>query len=273
MKKTLLTIFSIGAFAIGTSAQTFTPAAGSALTGASQGVPYAGQTINAAIPTTANVTGAQIIAALPSQAAAAAAVIDPNSTYPISVTSTVLTVAGLPSGLSDDCNGCIVNGGSDRDIVITGTPTEGGSFTIDVTSATTGETEIQGFTIPFGGTLDLGIPGLPGVPIPTLPGVLDAEGYTMSVMTGIEEANDIFSLNFYPNPTEGSSILDVNSRESGIAAVEVYSITGSQVLTFSESIRVGLNRVAVDLGSVPAGIYLIKADINGAQALIRTQKI
>ena len=29
----------------------------------------------------------------------------------------------------------------------------------------------------------------------------------------------------------------------------------------------------VDLNGVPSGVYLIKADINGAQALIRTQKI
>jgi hypothetical protein len=272
MKKTLLTIFSIGAFAIGTTAQTFAPVAGSALTGATQGTPYAGQTINADIPTTANLTGQQILSALPAAVqAVAGSAIDPNSSYPISVTSTVLTLSGLPAGLSSDCNGCTVNGGSDRDIVISGTPTEGGSFTIDITSETAGEVSVQGFTIPFGGNFDPGI-GFP-IPVPTLPGVMNAEGYTMSVMTGIEEANDIFSLNFYPNPTEGSSILDVNSRESGIAAVEVYSITGSQVLTFSESIRVGVNRVAVDLGSVPAGIYLIKADINGAQALIRTQKI
>ncbi|MCB0755680.1 MAG: T9SS type A sorting domain-containing protein [Flavobacteriales bacterium] len=273
MKKTLLTIFSIGAFVFSVSAQTYTPAAGSPLAGATQGMAYAGQTINADIPTTVDIDGQAIIDILPSAVQGiVGGFISAGTSYPITVTSTVLTVEGLPAGLTSDCNGCTVNGGSDRDIVISGTPTEGGSFTINVTSATTGSASIQGQEIPFGGTFTLPIVGTP-VPVPALPGVMNAEGYTMSVMTGIEEANDIFSLNFYPNPTEGNAILDVNSRESGIAAVEVYSITGSQVLTFSESIRVGVNRVAVDLSSVPGGIYLIKADINGAQALIRTQKI
>lgn len=272
MKKTLLSIFSISVLALGANAQTYVPAAGSPLAGATQGVAYAGQTINADIPTSTTITGADILAVLPASVqAVAGSAIDPNASYPVTVTSTVLSLSGLPNGLTDDCGGCTVNGGSDRDIVISGTPTEGGSFTVDVLSETAGETSIQGFTIPFGGNFDPGI-GFP-IPVPTLPGVLNAEGYTMSVATGIEEANDIFSLGFYPNPTTGDAVLDVNSREGGVATVEVYSITGGLVSSVSRSIRVGANRIAVDLNSVPAGIYMIKATINGEQALIRTQKI
>ena len=48
MKKTLLSIFAVGAFVIGTTAQTYTPAAGSALANGEEGSAYAGQTINAA---------------------------------------------------------------------------------------------------------------------------------------------------------------------------------------------------------------------------------
>jgi O-acetylhomoserine/O-acetylserine sulfhydrylase-like pyridoxal-dependent enzyme len=83
----------------------------------------------------------------------------------------------------------------------------------------------------------------------------------------------MFSLGFYPNPTTGEATLDVNSVEGGVATVEVFSITGALVNTVSNSIRVGQNRINVDLNGVPAGIYLIKATINGEQALIRTQKI
>lgn len=274
MKKTLLSIFSIGVFALGANAQTYAPAAGSALASGSQGAAYAGQTINADIPTSITLTGQDILDVLPAALSTfiPAGTIDPNASYTVDVTSTVLTVDGLPAGLSSDCNGCTVNGGSDRDIVISGTPTEGGTFTVNVTSETSGDASIGGFDIPFGGSFDPGI-GFP-IPIPALPGVMDAEGYTMSVdPNSIAESNDVFSLNFYPNPTEGSAILDVNSREGGVAAVEVYSITGSLVLTFAENITVGVNRVAVDLNTLPNGVYLIKADINGAQALIRTQKI
>lgn len=272
MKKTLLLFLSIGVFAATANAQTYDPVAGSALAGAEEGMTYPGQTINAAIPTTVDITGQDILDVIPAQAAALlGSALDPNATYTVDVTSTVLTVEGLPNGLVDDCGGCTVNGGSNRDIMISGTPSEGGVFTVNVTSETTGSTEID---VPFLGTQVVTFGGsLQSFPVPTLPGVMDAEGYTMSVATGIEEANDTFSLGFYPNPTNGDATLEVNTIEAGVATVEVYSITGSRVLSTSESISVGLNRIDVDMNGVPAGIYLIKADINGAQALIRTQKI
>ena len=282
MKKTLLSIFAIGAFTFGANAQFYTPSAGSPLANGDVGMAYAGQTVNADIPGTVDITGQDILDVLPAQAAGLlGGAISPSQTFNVTVTSTTLTVEGLPAGLSDDCNGCIVNGGTDRDIVISGTPTQGGTFTVDITSATTGSTTIN--NIPLVGSLSitfgdvLTIPGVPvPVPIPALPGVLDGSGYTMDVAGGgnsISEANDIFSLNFYPNPTVGDATLEVNSIEGGVANIEVFSITGSRVFTAGESINVGLNRITVDLNGVPAGIYMIRAEINGEQALIRTQKI
>ncbi len=273
MKKTLLTIFSIGAFAIGSVAQTYTPSAGSALTGGALGSIYAGQTINADIGSTVLVSGQEIVNVLPEAVENfIGSALDVSVSYTVTTTYTVLSVEGLPAGLSSDCNGCTVNAGFNRNIIISGIPAEEGNFTVNVTSQTAGEASISGITIPFGGSFS--IPFFGDYDIPVLSGVFDASGYTLSITpNSIDESNDIFSLGCYPNPTEGNAILDVNSLEGGVAVVEVYSITGSQVLSFSESIRVGVNRVAVDLSGVPAGIYLIKADINGAQALIRTQKI
>lgn len=276
MKKTLLSILSIGLFAAGSTAQTYTPAEGEPLANGEVNALYAGQTINADIPATLNLSGQQLLDALPAAAAGLiGSQIDPNQQFPVTVTSTTLTVVGLPAGLSSDCNGCIVNGGSDRDIVISGTPTAGGNFTIDITSETAGSATLAGFDVDFGGSLTIPVVPFP-VPVPALPGIMNSEGYTMNVAGGgnsISEANDVFSLKLYPNPTEGSTNLDVNSREAGIANIEVYSITGALVMSSTKSISVGMNRVAVDLTAVPAGVYLIKADINGAQALIRTQKI
>ena len=275
MKKTLLSIAMMSTFAFAASAQTYTPAAGSPLANGVVGTAGYSQTINADIPTTANISGQQILDLLPAAVQAIAeAAITPGTTYPLAVTSTDLTVAGLPSGLSDDCDGCTVNGGSNVDIVISGTPGEAGTFTVDINSATSGSVDI-----PTVGAITLGgsftVPILGDIDIPALPAALDADGYTLVVSdpNGIAEANDVFSLNFYPNPTLGDAILDVKSLENGVASVEVYSITGSRVLTVSESIRVGVNRINVDMNSLPTGVYLIKADINGAQALIRTQKI
>ncbi len=271
MKKTLLSISAILGLSVAAMAQTYTPAAGTPLANGELGTAYA-QTINAAIPTTVNVTGQTILNLLPSSVSAiAGGVISPTTSYPVTVTSTTLSVVGAPAGVTENCGGCVVSGGASRDIVFGGTPTATGNYVIDITSATVGSTTIQSFTIPFGGQFSVPIVG--NVDIPALPNVLDAEGYTMSVSsTGIKEANAAFSLGLFPNPTEGISTLDVNSTVAGMASIEVYSITGALVMKSSKSIRVGANRLTLDLSAVPAGIYMVKAVINGHQALIRTQK-
>jgi hypothetical protein len=280
MKKTLLSIIAVSTMAFGANAQTFTPSAGSPLADGDVGTVYTGQTVNVDVPTTVTITGADILAALPAQASAALGTfINGSQSYTIDVTSVAYTVEGLPAGLTDDCGGCTINAGSDRDIVISGTPTQGGAFTVNLASEASGSTDVDipllGPTnLPFGGTFDPGL-GAP-IPVPALPGVMDGNDYSMNVSgqgSSISEANDMFSLGFYPNPTTGEATLDVNSVEGGVATVEVFSITGALVNTVSNSIRVGQNRINVDLNGVPAGIYLIKATINGEQALIRTQKI
>ncbi len=271
MKKTLLSISVILGLGAAAVAQTFTPSEGTPLANGSLAAAYS-QTINAEIPTTVNITGQQILDLLPAQAAVLGAVLNAGTSYPVAVTSTVLTVAGLPDGISSDCNGCTVLGGTARDIVLSGTPTAAGSSVVNITSQTTGSTTVDvpilgTQTLPFGGSFQ-------GQQVPALPGLMNAEGYTLEVSdpNGIEESNEVFSLGLYPNPTEGISTLDVNSTVAGMATVEVYSITGALVQTSAKSIRVGANRLTLDFGSIPSGIYLVKADINGRQALVRTQK-
>lgn len=276
MKHALLsTIAILGLGALGASAQTYIPAAGSALGTGTLGVAGYSQTINFALAGTVTVTGQQILDALPAGAGAAVGgAIVATDTYELTGVSTVLTVNGLPADLSDDCGGCTVNGGSSVDIIITGTPSVAGSFTVDITSETSGNITISGFDVPFGGQLDLEIPGLPPVDIPTMPDAVNGEGYTLFVngLNGIEESNEVFSLGLYPNPTEGISTLAVNSTIAGMASIEVYSITGSLVMTSSTVIRVGSNNLSLNLEAVPSGIYLVKADINGSAALIRVQR-
>ncbi|MCF8463657.1 MAG: T9SS type A sorting domain-containing protein [Flavobacteriales bacterium] len=271
MKKTLLSISAIVGLSFGSMAQTFSPAAGSPLANGEVGTAYS-QTINAAIPATVNLTGQQLLDLLPASVSGIlGSFITASQSYPVSVTSTTLSVVGLAGGLNEDCGGCLINAGAARDIVLSGTPTAAGSFVVDITSETIGSVSIStplgAQTVPFGGSFQ-------GQQVPTLPGLMNAEGYTMSVgSSGISESNSVFSLGLYPNPTEGISMLDVNSTVAGMATIEVYSITGALVQASSKSIRVGANRLNVDLTSIPAGIYMVKAVINGRQALVRTQKI
>ncbi|MBP9152572.1 MAG: T9SS type A sorting domain-containing protein [Flavobacteriales bacterium] len=272
MKKTLLSILTLG-FAFSANAQMYTPSA-SALAAGTLGAPYAGQVISFTVPTVATIDGATVASAVAAafpQAAAFTGMLS-GQTFPFNVSSTTLTVTGLPSGILGNCDAspCMYVAGADGSITLAGTPTQAGSFTIDITTLTSGEADLSAFASQLALA---GIPSTFAIPQP-VPGTLDETGYTMNVTNpnGIKEANGVFSLGLYPNPTEGLSTLDVNSTVAAMATIEVYSITGALVQTSGKSIRVGANRLSLDFSSVPAGIYLVKANINGHQALIRTQK-
>lgn len=255
MKRNLLTvIIAIGLSASSVMAQNFTPAGGSALTGGTINTQYAGQTLDFTVPATATVDVAALspipIPGIPSVSA--------------DVTDVTWTVEGLPAGLTATCDvaSCMYVANGSGTITIAGTPTEAGLFTLNIASATNGSA-----TLPAPISQTIAFPQ-------AIPGLLDESGYTLLVVdpNGIAEANEAFSLGVYPNPTDGLSTLDVNSTVAGNATIEVYSITGSLVQTSTNVIRVGANRLNLDLTYVPAGIYLVKADINGSQALVRMQK-
>ena len=277
MKHTLLsTIAILGLGTMSANAQ-YAPAAGSPLANGTLNQAGYSQTITATIPASTDVSGQVLLDALPALVVQAlpAGTIDPATTYPMSNVSTVLTVSGIPGGLVESCGGCTVVGGTSTDIDITGTPSVEGGFTVDIASETSGD-----ITLPTLGAVSFGSSiTLPGVPIPldvpTISGIFDAMGYTLFIAdpNGIEESNEVFSLNLFPNPTRDLAFLNVNSTVAGVANIEVFSITGALVQSSSSAIRVGANRVNIDLQSVPAGIYLVKADINGVPALIRMQKI
>jgi len=261
MKKSLLSsVLMLGMGYTCAFAQVYSPAA-SALPNGQSGQVYAGQVINVNIPTEITINTSifgdpLIIPGVPFP------IPNPNQDLSAQVTSTVLTVAGLPSGLSYTCSpaNCTFPGGSSGTISIVGTPTQAGTFTIDITSLTNGSADVP----------QLGVTPFPQ-PVPS---ALDEEGYTMAVANpaSIAEHNDVFALSVYPNPTEGIATLDVKANVGGVATVEIYSITGSMVQRTAQTIATGLNRVNLDMTALPAGIYMVRAEVNGRHALVRVQK-
>ncbi len=263
MKKTLLSVLVIGLSATVASAQNFSPAGGSALPGGTINEAYSGTVLSFTVPATADFNTAALgdpidIPGSPFP------IPNPNLDLTADVTDVTWAVEGLPAGLTAVCDAtpCTYVANASGTITISGTPTEAGTFTINVTSLSNGSA-----TLPAPISQTIAFPQ-------AVPGMLDEDGYTMSVSdpNGIAEANQDFSLSVYPNPTNGISTLDVNSAIAGNATIEIYSITGSMVQTSSEVIRIGANRLNIDLTSVPAGIYMVKADLNGSQALVRMQK-
>jgi hypothetical protein len=276
MKKTLLSIAMLG-FGYGANAQ-YTPSA-SALPDGTIDEAYVGQVINFTIPLTADLDAGAVAGPVVASLGLPSIVTDPllpffaGQTVPLDVTNTTLLVTGLPNDVTATCDAtpCTYIAGASGTITLGGMPTEAGSFTINITSSTNGDADLSAIAANDPSGL---IPSTFALP-QAVPGAFDEEGYTMNVTdptNSIAESNEVFSLGLYPNPTEGISTLDVNSTVAGTATVEVYSITGSLVQTSVKPIRVGANRLSLDFTSVPAGIYLVKADINGHQALVRTQK-
>lgn len=275
MKRTLLSILMLG-IGYGANAQ-FNPAA-SALPSGTINQAYVGQVISFTVPATGSVDGSTVAGPLLSGLGLPAA-IEPliqgalgGQSLPLSITSTTLSVSGLPAGVTATCDAtpCTYTAGSSGTITLGGTPTVGGTFSIDINTMTNGDADLSAIASqdPTGQ-----VPSTFALP-QAVAGAWDEEGYSMMISdpAGIDESNEVFSLGLYPNPTEGVSTLDVNSTVAEIATIEVYSITGALVQTSAKSIRVGANRLILDFNSVPAGIYLVKADINGHQALVRTQK-
>ena len=275
MKKTLLSVLMLGV-AYGANAQ-FSPAA-SSLPAAAINEAYVGQVIEFTVPASGSVAGSTVAGplisglGLPATIAPLIQGVLGSQNVPLAITNSTLSVSGLPAGVTATCDAtpCTYMAGASGTITLSGTPTVGGVFTINILTLSNGEADLSALASqdPTGQ-----VPSTFAMPQP-VGGAWDEEGYTMNVSdpNGIEESNKVFSLGLYPNPTEGISTLDVNSTVAGMATVEVYSITGSLVKSVAKSIRVGANRLSLDLSAVPAGIYMVKTDINGHQALIRTQK-
>jgi len=279
MKKTLLSISVILGLGAAAVAQTYTPMASQGLPDGTLSAAYSQDIVisNGASTSTVSLSDLGLPAAVTS--------LIPGGTptsFSFTVTSVSYTAEGLAAGLASTTAN-VAAGGSGT-VSITGTPTAAGTFAVDLTSSTSGAADISALIsaldgLPFGaGSIALAAAGITNpytVPAP-IPGLFDEGSYALEITTGgsnsIAESNEVFSLGLYPNPTEGVSTLDVNSTVAGTATVEVYSITGSLVQTSVKPIRVGANRLTLDFTSVPAGIYLVKADINGHQALVRTQK-
>ncbi len=94
---------------------------------------------------------------------------------------------------------------------------------------------------------------------------------------GVEETavDSPFALSVkgYPNPTQGSLTVEVMSRISGPAQMQVLDLTGRAVQQRTEQLLEGLNEVKFDISAQPTGTYLIRAiDGNNRQGVVRVNK-
>ena len=258
-------------------AQMFSPSA-SALPDGELNSSYTGQVIDFTVPATTTVPGEFVEQAIGIAFPQAAPVIGllglGSQTFDFNVERATLLPDGLPSGLSANCDAtpCTYIEGASGFITISGTPTEAGTFTMDITVLAEGEADISSIG---GGILSqFGIPSSFALPTP-VPSSLTEEGYTINVnsTSGIAEFNESFNLRLFPNPTTDISSLLINTKRNGKMLIEVLNIQGVRIDSFSKQMTVGENLIKVDLSGYQAGIYLIKATLDEKQALVKFQKL
>jgi len=192
------------------------------------------------------------------------------STVPATITSTTLTVSGLPAGMTgtfDQASGTYAAGASGT-LTLNGTPTVGGPAAIQITSTTSGAASIAGFDFNFPGTINAGITTLP---VPAAPQVFD-KLYSLDVSTGIEDldANSFSAIQNMPNPFSGKTSIAFSTPGVEKVALKIFDMLGKEVFTSTIQSKAGVNEVEFDGSNLKEGIYFFSLN-NGSKNF--TQKM
>ena len=70
----------------------------------------------------------------------------------------------------------------------------------------------------------------------------------------------------YPNPSAGPAVVPLMLSEAAEVNVAVFDVLGRQVATLAEgNIEAGMHRLALDASGLPAGVYVVRAEVGGAR--------
>ena len=194
------------------------PISGVPMVGVSEGIvgsPYS-QTLTLVV---LEDTTMDIASFLPVTVVSAMSLAGISTVMSLDVNHVTFDVSGLPNGLSYTCDqsGCQYVSGVDGCVLINGTPTQGGNFTVPVSMII--NAQIPAITDPILGTTIFA-----GMAI-DLPSFTAVE-YDLFI-DGATTISEITQHNFlYPNPTSNEAKLSLGS----ISDVLVYNILGKEVL-------------------------------------------
>ncbi len=96
----------------------------------------------------------------------------------------------------------------------------------------------------------------------------EVEDYTINILPGlIFEETNTFSVNIYPNPSNGIYQLEyINAIDGGIN-IEVFDITGKNILI--ENIQEEQGVISLNITNVAPGLYFIKATLSNGETIIK----
>ncbi len=162
---------------------------------------------------------------------------------PVLITNiTITSVTGLPPGLTYSCNPstCVFPGGSNGCILLSGTPSTAGIYSITV-------------NLSIAGTV-FGIPAAPQT------SSIDYYVITIDAPSGIE--TNIASLKFdllhnKPNPAISYTDVSFTSPVAGNFNLKIFNLIGKEVYNQTMRGLAGMNTMRIETDNLTPGVYMI----------------
>ncbi|HNX08053.1 MAG TPA: T9SS type A sorting domain-containing protein [Bacteroidales bacterium] len=73
-----------------------------------------------------------------------------------------------------------------------------------------------------------------------------------------EEQQTDEGISIYPNPSDGKFSLTVNSKENGLARIQLYDVLGQKTFSRQMDISAGLNTENIDISRYSMGMYFLE---------------
>jgi len=79
-----------------------------------------------------------------------------------------------------------------------------------------------------------------------------------------EEQQTDGNISIYPNPSDGKFYITMNSKEKGLAQIQLYDILGQKTFSRQMEIGTGLNTENIDIRDYAVGMYFLEYLYTGA---------
>lgn len=155
---------------------------------------------------------------------------------------TVQDVTGLPAGMTFQCNspGCDATVAEPGCILISGTPTETGDFTVTLSSSFSGELQSILGNFPFNNT--------PPAPVQ----------YNMRINDDASIAEfSLVGMGLFPNPASGEFTLSYPATEKETARIEIVDLNGKVVLAETKSVQTQGGNLSMNISNLANGLYRV----------------
>lgn len=223
--------------------------------------------ILATIPDSTEVSGVDVAAMLIQQFPPLALFITEiqGLNYPLDITSVEFTVTGMPEGIGRTCTPSTCRFVSENvgSVVFAGTPTQPGTYTVNIASYTRGTLDISQLSADFGG---LGLPN--SFVLPSGLHTLFDQQYLLTVAepNGVSEPSASTELTLMSGSAPGQFVAHWGDGRQALTRLSVMDLTGRTV--FAAGPLSG-SKAVMDLSGLGQGIFVLRAEWHDASAAVK----